>query len=230
MHSNKRILYLTGGMEFPPVEESRDDGLLAAGGDLSVKRLVSAYKNGIFPWYDASTPILWYSPLRRCLFKPEQFYVSHSLQQKLRKGEFSFSLDENFQAVIEGCAQTKRKHETGTWILPEMIYAYTNLFNQGYAHSVEVWHHGMLAGGLYGVSLGRAFFGESMFHRVSDASKAAMHYLCTWLSGNGFHFIDAQLETEHLISLGAFMVSRSTYLSMLHEALEYPTLKGPWTK
>jgi leucyl/phenylalanyl-tRNA--protein transferase len=228
MDSNKRVVYLRNDDPFPPVSDSLRDGLLAAGGDLSEKRLITAYKSGIFPWYDQYSPILWYAPPRRCIFRPDGFIVSHSLKQKLNKSFFTFTMDQSFGEVIAACALTKRKQEDGTWILPEMIYAYTQLHLSGYAHSVEVWHEGSLAGGLYGVSLGKAFFGESMFHKVSDASKAALHYLCSWLHKNDFHFIDAQMETNHLVSLGAFTVSRQTYLKMLNDAITHTTLKGPW--
>lgn len=228
MLKNKRVTYLKNDDDFPPVEESLNDGLLAAGGDLSEQRLIKAYSNGIFPWYDKYSPILWYSPLNRCIFTPEQFIVSHSLRQKLNKGIFSITIDQDFKKVITSCAKNKNRQEDGTWIIPEMIHAYTQLHKSGLAHSVEVWHKGALAGGLYGISIGKAFFGESMFHNVTDASKAALHYLCNWLYKNEFHFIDAQLETKHLISLGAVIIPRAEYLEILKEAIKYPTLKGPW--
>ena len=230
MITNNRVAFLKDNTDFPPLENSLKDGLLAAGGDLSDERLLKAYKSGIFPWYDEFSPILWYSPPRRCVMKPENFRLSKSLKRKLDTGLFTISIDENFPAVIAACANTKRKHETGTWILPEMIEAYTRLHNNGFAHSVEVWQNGILAGGLYGISLGKAFFGESMFHEVTDASKAALHYLCKWLAKNEFQFIDAQIETDHLLSLGAKTVSRNTYLTMLQEALKHPTIKGPWKR
>jgi len=228
MFSNKRIVYLKDDEAFPPVTESLGDGLLAAGGDLSENRLLTAYRSGIFPWYDEYSPILWYSPLHRCIFRPDGFIVSHSLRQKLNNQAFTFTMDQNFAEVITACACTRRKQENGTWILPEMIYAYNQLHKTGYAHSVEVWQKGNLVGGLYGVSLGKAFFGESMFHTVSDASKAALHYLCNWLFKNDFHFIDAQMETNHLVSLGAFSIKRSIYVKILSDAMEHSTLRGPW--
>jgi leucyl/phenylalanyl-tRNA--protein transferase len=228
MITNNRVTFLKDNTDFPPLENSLKDGLLAAGGDLSEERLIRAYKRGIFPWYDEFSPILWYSPPERCVMLPENFRLSKSLKRKLDSGFFTITIDENFRSVIAACANTERKHETGTWILPEMIEAYTRLHNNGFAHSVEVWQNGLLAGGLYGVSLGKAFFGESMFHKVTDASKAALHYLCKWLAKNEFQFIDAQIETEHLLSLGAKTVSRNTYLTMLQEALKHPTIKGPW--
>lgn len=228
MFSDKSVLYLRNNIDFPPVKDSLDDGLLAAGGDLSEQRLLHAYKNGIFPWYSELSPILWYSPKDRCIFKPETFKISHSLKQKLQKKFFKITLDQDFSGVILSCANTSRKYESGTWILPEMIKAYTQLYQSGYAHSVEVWHEEFLVGGLYGVSLGRAFFGESMFHKLPDASKAALHYLCNWLLERNFKFIDAQMETEHLLSLGAYTISRDEYLVMLDEALKHETIKGNW--
>lgn len=228
MQVSKGVIYLRNTMDFPPVEESLDDGLLAAGGDLSGKRLLNAYCNGIFPWYSEFSPILWYSPPVRCIFRPDSFITSHSLMLKLRNNNFTFSLDKEFESVIKACASVKRKGESGTWILPEMIDAYTALHKSGYAHSVEVWDKGKLAGGLYGVSLGRAFFGESMFHKVTDASKAALHYLCNTLQRQNFNFIDAQNETGHLLSLGAVTMSRTEYLKMLGQTLSYPTIRGNW--
>ena len=228
MSGSKGVIYLKNNVDFPPVEESLDDGLLAAGGDLSEQRLLDAYSKGIFPWYSEYSPILWYSPPVRCIFRPDGFKLSHSLRLKLKNQEFTITLDNDFTGVINACASVKRKDEFGTWILPEMIDAYKKLHKNGYAHSVEVWHNGSLAGGLYGVSLGRAFFGESMFHVVTDASKAALHYLCNWLQKQNFSFMDAQNETLHLLSLGAITVTRSEYLLLLREALHYPTIKGKW--
>lgn len=228
MNSGKGIVYLKNGMDFPPVEESLSDGLLAAGGTLSEERLLSAYSKGIFPWYSDFSPILWYSPPERCIFRPGKFIVSHSLKQKLRQKTFEVTVDRSFDRVISQCASIRRKEEYGTWIVPDMIEAYNALHKAGYAHSVEVWHQGKLAGGLYGVSLGKAFFGESMFHTVTDASKVAIHYLCTRLFSEGFGFIDAQNETPHLLSLGAEVISRGAYLQLLEQALKSPTRKGKW--
>ncbi|HPF64502.1 leucyl/phenylalanyl-tRNA--protein transferase [Lentimicrobium sp.] len=230
MQADHRIKYLRASDDFPPLSDCRTDGLLAAGGDLSPGRLVKAYSSGIFPWYDISTPIMWYSPETRCLLKPGLFRTSSSLKQKLKNGHFTFSFDKDFASVIQFCAGVKRKQESGTWITPAMIDAYTELHKTGLAHSVEVWHEDRLAGGLYGVSLGKAFFGESMFHLVSDASKAALYYLCTKLDEKGFHFIDAQMPTSHLLSLGAFTVSRDEYISLLKSALEAAPIRGSWNQ
>ncbi|MDY0102999.1 MAG: leucyl/phenylalanyl-tRNA--protein transferase [Lentimicrobium sp.] len=224
----RRIKYLRAEDNFPPLEDSRSDGLLAAGGNLSTKRLLKAYGSGIFPWFDEWSPILWYSPLVRCIFEPSDFITSKSLRQRIRNGGFTVSLDSDFDAVINYCAHTHEAKSDGTWIVPAMIEAYNNLHSEGYAHSVEVWHQNKLVGGLYGVSLGKAFFGESMFHLKTDASKVALHYLCKTLSREGFYFIDAQMETSHLLSLGAYLLDRQQYIVKLQDALQHETIKGSW--
>ncbi len=228
MNSGIRIKYLSASDDFPPPENSLANGLLAAGGDLSPVRLEKAYSSGIFPWYDESTPILWYSPPVRCILRPDAFKTSASLKQKLKKGVFTLSIDRDFGGVIRGCANVKRKSDNGTWIIPAMISAYTTLHEKGLAHSVEVWHENRLAGGLYGVSIGKAFFGESMFHYETDASKAALHYLCKKLEEQKFHFIDAQIPTNHLLSLGAENITRQGYMQLLEKALQAETIRGSW--
>lgn len=224
----RRIKYLRADDEFPPLEDSRHDGLLAAGGNLGTSRLLKAYSSGIFPWFDEWSPILWYSPLVRCIFEPSGFKTSKSLRQRIRNGGFTVSFDTDFESVINQCAHIHEVQSEGTWIVPKMIEAYKALHNQGYAHSVEVWHRRELVGGLYGVSLGKAFFGESMFHRKTDASKVALHYLCKTLSREGFQFIDAQMETNHLLSLGAYLIDRKQYIAKLQGALQHETLKDSW--
>lgn len=224
-----RVKYLRGDDEFPPVGDSRSDGLLAAGGGLNLERLLKAYSSGIFPWFDEWSPILWYSPPVRCIIEPSSFFRSKSLQQRIKNSVFTLSFDTDFDAVIDSCAHIERSFATGTWIVPEMIAAYKILHAEGYAHSVEVWQNGLLVGGLYGVSLGKAFFGESMFHRKTDASKVALHYLCMALEKKDFHFIDAQMETPHLLSLGAITIKREDYLMKLEEALHHESLRGSWT-
>lgn len=224
-----RVKYLRGDDEFPPVGDSRSDGLLAAGGGLNLERLLKAYSSGIFPWFDEWSPILWYSPPVRCIIEPSSFFRSKSLQQRIKNSGFTLSFDTDFDAVIDSCAHIERSFATGTWIVPEMIAAYKILHAEGYAHSVEVWQNGLLVGGLYGVSLGKAFFGESMFHRKTDASKVALHYLCMALEKKDFHFIDAQMETPHLLSLGAITIKREDYLMKLEEALHHESLRGSWT-
>ena len=225
-----RITYLRGKAPFPPLSEARPDGLLAAGGTLEVERLLTAYSSGIFPWFDEWSPILWYTPAERCIFEPSGFITRKSLQQSIRNGGFTISFDRDFDAVIHQCASVHQSRSHGTWIVPQMIEAYTALHLAGYAHSLEVWHQQKLVGGLYGISLGKAFFGESMFHLKTDASKVALHYLCKSLFEEGFHFIDAQMETPHLLSLGAQLIERNIYISKLGNALTHETLRGSWGK
>jgi leucyl/phenylalanyl-tRNA--protein transferase len=222
------IIFLAEGVKFPNLKYRKDSGIIAFGGDLGISRLLEAYSKGIFPWYDINSPVLWHSPLERCIFDINGFKTSHSLKQKLKKGVFSFTFDQNFVQIMQCCALIKRKEEAGTWIFNETVDAYSALHKAGYAHSLEVWHNGEIAGGLFGVSLGKAFFGESMFHIVTDASKAAMYFLFEFLKSEGFHFIDAQMHTDHLISLGAQMITRDEYLNKLDVALKYDTLNGSW--
>jgi leucyl/phenylalanyl-tRNA--protein transferase len=201
--------------------------LLAIGGDLSPERLLAAYKKGIFPWFEPNSPPLWWSPNPRLILKPSDFKLSRSLQQALRKPH-RLSIDTAFTEVINACAFSKGRINN-TWITEEMQNAYTLLHTMGYAHSFEIWLNDQLVGGLYGLSLGRAFFGESMFHRKRDSSKLAMYYLCKTLQAWNFSFIDCQLPTTHLQSLGAKPISRRKFLTLLEKALEYPTHPGPWT-
>jgi leucyl/phenylalanyl-tRNA--protein transferase len=213
---------------FPDPETARPDGLLAAGGDLEPETLLEAYARGIFPWYSEGSPILWWSPDPRMLFFPGDLHISHSLRQTLRSGRYTCTFDEAFEEVIEACAHIPRKEGEGTWITPEMKEAYIRLHELGYAHSVETWYEGEMVGGLYGVSLGHAFFGESMFHRMRDASKTALWHLVQWCREKEFRFIDAQMPTEHLARLGARTVTRKDFLKLLKESLQYPTLRGKW--
>lgn len=224
------IINLTKLQKFPDLRNRIDSGLIAFGGDLSINRLLDAYKKGIFPWYDQNSPILWHSPLERCIFNIDQFKVSHSLNQKLKKHTFTFTFDQHFKEIMTYCSLIRRKGEHGTWIFNETVEAYTLLHEQGFAHSVEVWNKDELAGGLFGVSLGKAFFGESMFHIMTDASKAAMYFLFDFLKSMDFHFVDAQMETSHLMSLGAIIIPREEYLDKLDKALKYDTLTGNWNE
>lgn len=217
------IPWLTRDMPFPPAAEAlrEPNGLLAAGADLSVPRLLQAYRQGIFPWFGPQEPILWWSPDPRMVLLPSEFHVSHSLRKILRKGRYELRIDTCFEQVMRACA-APRATDTGTWIGEEMIAAYCELHRQGYAHTVEVWMDGELAGGLYGVSLGRVFFGESMFSRRTDASKIALAHLSAQLARWHFGLIDCQMHTPHLASLGARTIPRSTYLARLTELLDYP--------
>ncbi len=222
------IYLLSEDIKFPDPNLSEEDGLLAIGGDLSEKRLLEAYRKGIFPWFDDASPISWWSPPWRMIVNPGDVVVSHSLKQTLKKGVFEVRRDHNFSEVIKHCANTTRKGQEGTWITSEMKAAYIKLHESGYAHSFETYYKGELVGGLYGVSLGRAFFGESMFHLMSDASKVAFYHLSVFLAENEFHFIDAQIETDHLRSLGGKLVRRNDFIRMLKETLVRETLRGKW--
>ena len=197
---------------FPPPELAEEDGLLAVGGDLSPARLLKAYSSGIFPWYSEETPVLWYSPHERFVLYPEKLRISKSMRQVLRSEKYRVTLDQAFEDVIEACSTVAREGQDGTWITQEMKEAYTRLHTLGFAHSVEVWENEELAGGLYGVSMGRVFCGESMFSRKSNASKTALVWLC---QNSNYKLIDCQVYTEHLGSMGAEMISRETYMTYL---------------
>jgi leucyl/phenylalanyl-tRNA--protein transferase len=214
--------------QFPDPRTADSDGLLAAGGDLSIESLVTAYSQGIFPWYDKRSPILWWSPDPRLVLFPSCFKMSDSLKQRLRSRKYEVRIDSDFETVIGYCAEARRKGQRGTWITEEMKKAYIILHQEGLAHSFETWYEGEIAGGLYGVSLGRAFFGESMFHLKTDASKIALAALVKWSIDHEFRFIDAQQSTSHLKSLGAEEIHRNDFLEMLSEAIRFPTLKGKW--
>ena len=222
------IYRLIDEIVFPPPDEAEPDGLLAVGGDLSSKRLLLAYQLGIFPWYSEGQPILWWSPNPRLILEPDEFHISRRLRQTLKKGIFKVTFDRAFVPVIRACAAVRRKGQHGTWITPEMQEAYIRLHKMGFAHSAESWLGKELVGGIYGVSLGKCFFGESMFSLKSDASKVAMAALVEKLKAWGFHMIDAQVTTQHLISLGAKEVPRRVFLKRLQRALSFPTMKGKW--
>jgi leucyl/phenylalanyl-tRNA--protein transferase len=214
---------------FPDVERAlkEPDGLLAIGGDLSRARLLRAYSNGIFPWYGPGQPILWWAPDPRLVLPPEALRISRSLRKTLRQGAFRVTLDQAFEAVINHCAGP-RANTSGTWITPEMAAAYLALHRQGYAHSVECWQGDRLAGGLYGVALGRVFFGESMFARARDASKVALVHLARQLSRWDFPLIDCQVHTRHLESLGAALLPRKQFTRLLRAACVLPAPPSPW--
>lgn len=216
------IFRLTRDLVFPPVRYAEPDGLLAVGGDLSPERLILAYRKGIFPWYSEGLPILWWSPHPRLVLFPSELKISHSLRRVIRKGGYQVTFDRAFEAVMHGCAEARRAGPEGTWILPEMVEAYCELHTRGIAHSVESWIDGELAGGLYGVALGGAFFGESMFARRTDASKVALVHLVALLTARGFEIIDCQVKTAHLESLGAREIPRREFLLRLDRALRLP--------
>jgi leucyl/phenylalanyl-tRNA--protein transferase len=222
------VFRLSSNLTFPPPHLAIAEGLLAIGGDLSVERLVLAYRQGIFPWYAEDDPILWWSPDPRLVLYPGDLHVSRSLQRTIRRRHFRVTLDQAFGDVIRACAGSRGPDHPGTWIVPEMIAAYERLHAAGLAHSVEAWEGDLLAGGLYGVSLGGAFFGESMFTRVSNASKVALVRLVQDLHRAGFALIDCQVTTAHLMRFGAREISRSRFLKELQQALKKPTLRGKW--
>ncbi len=206
------IFRLDDRLVFPNPELAESDGLLAVGGDLSVNRLRLAYQHGIFPWYSDDTPILWYSPHERFVLYPNQIKISKSMKQVLRSGRFSITKNQAFEQVIKACSQMPREGQDGTWITEDMQQAYIQLHQAGYAHSYEVWQQGELVGGLYGVHAGHVFCGESMFSRVSNASKAALIYLC---QQEQYRLIDCQMHTEHLERMGGQFMSRADYLEIL---------------
>ncbi|MDY0162980.1 leucyl/phenylalanyl-tRNA--protein transferase [Desulfobotulus sp.] len=224
------VFQLGRALQFPPADLADASGLLAIGGDLSIPRLLLAYREGIFPWYSKGDPILWWSPDPRVVLYPDGLHVSKSLGKRLRRGVFSVTMDTAFEEVLTQCAAVRTEKGGETWLMPEMARAYQKLHAAGYAHSVETWdREGRLCGGLYGVSLGRIFFGESMFSRVSDASKVALVVLVRQLDLWGFDLIDCQVQTAHLLSMGAQHMGRRRFMSILKESLRHPTLKGPWT-
>jgi len=212
---------------FPPVELATKEGIIAVGGDLSVPRLLSAYKQGIFPWYSPPDPILWWSPNPRMILFPHEVRVSKSMEKIIKKKVFAFSCDKYFKEVMLGC-RSPRKDGPGTWISDEILEAYCRLHELGYAHSVEVWQNDELAGGLYGVSLGSVFIGESMFFKVSNASKAAFIVFVKRLAELGFSLIDCQVYTPHLASLGAWAIPRREYLKLLRQCLQHNDRRGSW--
>jgi len=215
---------------FPSPELALDhpNGLLAVGGDLSPRRLLSAYRNGIFPWYSEGEPILWWSPDPRAVLFPSQLKISRSLRKVLRRGEYEITLDRAFEQVILGCAGV-RPHQEGTWIVPAMQHAYFHLHQLGFAHSVECWYEGELVGGLYGITLGKVFFGESMFSSRSDASKVAFAHFVRQLIAWDYQLIDSQVGNDHMFSLGVSEISRDEYLALLDRWCDEPGQpRGPW--
>ena len=201
---------------FPPVEQADENGLVAIGGDLGPQRLLMAYRNGIFPWYNEEDPICWWSPDPRCVLFPKDLHISKTMQQVLRNQSFIFSINLAFEQVVSHCSNSKRKDAAGTWIHDEMKEAYVRLFEIGCAYSAEAWSNGELAGGLYGVKLGNVFFGESMFTKLPDASKFAFIRFVQQQEKEGLQLIDCQMRTNHLISLGATMISRKSFVALLN--------------
>ncbi|MCP3981546.1 MAG: leucyl/phenylalanyl-tRNA--protein transferase [bacterium] len=221
------VYLLDQTLRFPPVSEA-EDGLLAVGGDLSPERLILAYRTGVFPWFGEGEPILWHSPDPRSIIRPSALRVSQSLRRTIAKQPFRVTLDTAFAEVVAACAEIERPTQDGTWITDEMQAAYVVLHERGLAHSVELWDGERLVGGLYGVSLGGAYFGESMFSRERDASKIGLVTLAGKLEREGFTLIDCQIPSEHLTRFGAVELSRAAFMVELAEALKLPTREGRW--
>lgn len=216
-------------LRFPGVEHATPEGLLAIGGDLQTERLLEAYRHGIFPWYNEGQPILWWSPDPRTVLFPERLHVSRSLKRSLRPGRFLVTFDRSFDRVVRHCAGPRPQHpEGGTWITPAMIEAYVALHEEGYAHSVETWQGDQLVGGLYGVAIGSAFFAESMFTKVDDASKVALVSLVRQLRAWSFRIIDCQQSSPHVLRLGAEEIPRREYIEHLSKAVTQPGRRGRW--
>lgn len=223
------IPWLDGSDSFPPVDTALEDpnGLLAAGGDLSSERLLDAYARGIFPWFGDGDPLLWWSPDPRMVLRVDELHVSRSLRRVITSARYTVTFDTAFREVMVGCAQPRGTRDR-TWITPDMIAAYTRLAALGYAHSVEAWSGGELAGGLYGVALGRMFYGESMFSRRRDASKVVLVHLVRQLERWGFEIVDCQMSTQHLASLGARDIPRAEFLRQLRRLVRLPGVPSPW--
>jgi leucyl/phenylalanyl-tRNA--protein transferase len=222
--SRGRVAWLAAGDPpgaFPPVEQAlhEPDGLLAAGGDLGVERLLAAYRRGIFPWYEEGQPLLWWSPDPRCVFRPGDYRLSRRLRREMRRSAAELRFNSAFDEVVEACAGPRR-HQRGTWITKDMMRAYGALHRAGWAHSIEVWRDGALAGGLYGIVIGRAFFGESMFSGESNASKIALLLLNRMLDKGTIGIVDCQVQSAHLQSLGAAVIPRTTFTVLLDELCE----------
>ncbi|MDL2271641.1 leucyl/phenylalanyl-tRNA--protein transferase [Desulfovibrio sp. OttesenSCG-928-I05] len=215
-------------IHFPPPAAASPEGLLAVGGDLSVPRLLAAYRQGVFPWYNDDTPILWWNLPERSILVPEELHIPHSLRRTINARRFQISLDWAFADVITACAGTRRPGQQGSWIVPAMREAYTALHEAGYAHSVEAWEGGQLVGGAYGVALGRAFFGESMFFKKPDASKTAFVWLVRYLAAQGYALIDCQQVTEHTSRFGAVSIDRDSFMCSLKNALVGDDRAGRW--
>ena len=217
---------------FPPLEAAlaEPNGLLAAGGDLAAERIVAAYRRGIYPWYSAGDPILWWSPDPRMVLFPDEFRITRSLAKTLRNGNYEIRLDTAFASVITACAEVPRDGQAGTWISREMRQAYIELHQLGFAHCVGTWIDGELAGGLYGIAIGRAFYGESMFSLARDTSKIALAHLCAHLKQRGFGIIDCQMETRHLASLGARTIPRRDFAARLDDLCPWGDAPRRWVE
>jgi leucyl/phenylalanyl-tRNA---protein transferase len=222
------IFLLSDKIAFPPPHLAEKEGLLAIGGDLSEKRLLLAYQMGIFPWYSKDEPIMWWTPDPRLVLYPHELKISRSLKKLIHKNIFTIKIDTDFDQVVQACATAQRKKQEGTWIVDDMIAAYCQLHEAGYAHSFEAWQDDKLVGGLYGVSLGRCFFGESMFSDQSNSSKVTFVFMVEYLHKRSFDLIDCQVKTDHLLRSGAREIPRKRFLKELENSLTKPTLRGKW--
>lgn len=223
------IFLLSEKISFPPPQLASREGLLAVGGDLSQKRLLLAYRMGIFPWFSDDDPILWWSPDPRLVLYPEEIRVSKTLKKIIKKNTFHVTMDAAFEQVIHSCAKVRIEKNEGTWIVQKIIDAYCRLHDSGFAHSVEAWYQGELAGGIYGVSIGKCFFGESMFSRSSNASNVTLVKLVEYLQALSFDMLDCQISTAHLLRFGAREIPRAVFLKQLKKSLAAPTLRGRWS-
>ncbi len=215
-------------MAFPPADHADESGLLAVGGELREDWIISAYESGIFPWFNEGEPIQWWSPDPRFVLNVDGVKMQKSMRPIVNSGEFKFKLDTRFEVVLNRCAEIPRHGQTGTWINPKMIDAYNRLHQIGIAHSAEIWRGNQMVGGLYGLSLGKMFFGESMFSDESNTSKLALIYLCNWLKEKGFEWIDCQVYSDHLERMGARLIPRTAFLDILDDAMEEQTILGKW--
>ena len=222
------LFRLSKRIEFPPAWLARSDGLLCIGGDLSPKRLLLAYKNGIFPWFSKDEPFLWWSPDPRLVLFPKEINISKSLNKKIKRNFLKVTVDNAFDQTIRSCAKPRKSEHEGTWLVDEMIDSYIQLHNMGYAHSIETWRDNKLVGGLYGICLGGSFFGESMFSFESDASKIALVALANHLKKQYFDLIDCQVTTTHLLNMGACEISRNSFLDIINKSVKRKNFKNIW--
>jgi len=222
------VHYIEADQAFPDVSQSEPEGLLAFGGDVSPDRLLMAYPKGIFPWYNDGQPVLWWAPHDRCVLHPARMHVSKNMRRYIRQLKFRVKMDTAFNQVVQACGHIGSNRDGGTWLNDALKESLSELHERGIAHSIESWRGGKLVGGLYGVSLGGMFFGESMFASEPDASKVALYHLCQWMLANNMDLIDCQIPNDHLISLGAEMMPENEFYPFLAESVKKTTQKGPW--
>lgn len=222
------LFRLSKKIDFPPAWLARSDGLLCIGGDLSAKRLIQAYENGIFPWFSNEEPILWWSPDPRLVIFPKDVHVSRSLKKRIGKNNYQIRINQAFEQTIVSCAYPRKQGHEGTWLVDEMIEAYIELHRLGFAHSIETWKDGILKGGLYGVCLGKCFFGESMFSFETDTSKMALVALARYLEQYDFDLIDCQVTTSHLLRMGAVEITRNSFLDIIKTSVKEKTDSKLW--